>query len=111
MPLADPRRYGPGDRANPLLQLAERDDERALTSALRELAAAGRDVEIGAALTAAPSRDAYARLWRALCAAVEKPGDEAVAPRVFAIPWIIVCGASSAASIQCVLPNVAEVAR
>ena len=111
MPLADPRRYGPGDRANPLLQLAECDDERALTSALRELAAAGRDVEIGAALTAAPSREAYARLWHALCAAVEKPGDEAVAPRVFAIPWIIVCGASSAASIQCVLPNVAEVAR
>src|SRR5687767_2486538 len=110
MPLADPRRYGPGDPDNSLLHCAASDNHHALSDALRELAAAARDTEIGGLLAAAPSQTIYARLWRALCAAVEKPPKgEAVAPRVFAIPWIIVCGGSAAATIQCVLPSVAEI--
>ena len=53
----------------------------------------------------------YARLWRALCAAVEKPQDGEVGTRVFAIPWVIVCAASTPATIPCVLPDAAALAR
>lgn len=106
MPLADPRRYGSLATADPLLSLAG----GALEHALRELAAAGRDAEIRAALQAAPSREMYARVWHALCAAVEKPhSDEGVAARVFAVPWVIVCGASEAATLSCVVPDVAAI--
>ena len=113
MSLIDPRRYGAGDASNPLLHLAEDEQKRsALVLALRELAAAGRDIEIGAALEAAPSREVYARVWHALCAAVEKaPSEDGVSARVFAMPWIIVCGASAAATLPCVLSNVGELAR
>lgn len=111
--LSDPRRYGTGEPSSTLLRLAETGENPGqLAAALHGLAAAGRDVEIGGLLAAAPSQAVYARLWHALCAAVEKPSrDEAVAPRVFAIPWVIVCGASAAATIPCVLPDVAELAR
>jgi hypothetical protein len=113
VPLPDPRHYGPGGASHPLLELAADDRHRPeLTRRLRELAAAGRDVEIGGLLAGAASQGAYARAWRALCEAVEKPaGDADVAARVFAIPWVIVCGASSAATLQCVLPDVGELAR
>jgi len=111
--LSDPRHYGPGDAAHPLSKLADDDRQQLeLTRALRELAAAGRDVDIGGVLAAAPSPPAYARMWRALCDAVEKPtAGEGVIARVFAIPWVIVCGASSAATLPCVLPDVGELAR
>jgi len=110
--VSDPRRYGPGDASNVLLRLVEADRQRPeLTNALRELAAGGRDGEIHAVLAAAPSHAAYARLWRALCAAIEKPSpDEGVAARVFAVPWVIVCGASAATTLPCVLPDVAAIA-
>ena len=50
--------------------------------------------------------------WRVDRAAVEQPRpDEGVVTRVFAIPWVIVCGASAAATISCVLPDVAALAR
>jgi hypothetical protein len=110
--IPDPRQYGSGDAANPLLRLAEEGGPRELTRALRELASARRDGEIRDLFFAAPSASVYARLWQALCAAVEKPSsDHAVATRVFAIPWIIVCGASSDATIPCVLSDVPELAR
>ena len=110
--LADPRRYGPGDPSNPLLQLAVAPPSAELAHALRELAAAGRDAEIAAVLAAAPSQVLYARLWQALCAAIEKPhAEQGVAPRVFAIAWVIVCGASMAATLPCVLPDVSGLAR
>ncbi|HYC49351.1 MAG TPA: hypothetical protein VED01_28065 [Burkholderiales bacterium] len=111
--LADPRRYGAGDAGHPLLALAARDDSRdALVAALRELAQAQRDTDIGAALAAAPSAQTYSRLWHALCAAVERPaGETAVMTRVFAMPWVIVCGASAAASLSCVLPDVGMLSR
>lgn len=114
MALSDPRTYGAVDARSPLLALAERDEDAgALVAALRELAAAGRDGEIGGLLDAAATPAVYARLWRALCAAVEKPeaGEGGVAARVFAMPWIIVCGAASAATIECVLPDVGALAR
>jgi hypothetical protein len=112
MPLPDPRRYGPGDASDPLLRLAREGQGRELAAALRELAAQGRDAEIRELLSVAPSRDVYARLWQALCAAIEKPqGGEAVAARVFAIPWVIVCGGGVKATLSGVLPGVAELVR
>ena len=110
--LPDPRRYGAGDADDPLLTLANGADRRALVDALRELARAGRDGEIRSALAAASSQREYAALWRALAAAVEKPDvDDAVAPRVFAIPWVIVAASGAATSVACVLPDVAALVK
>jgi hypothetical protein len=112
MQLPDPRQYGSGRHGVAVLEVAEQGGEAALVEALRTLAEAGADDEIRAALAAAPSHPHYARLWQALCAAVETPRlDEAVAPRVFAMPWVIVAGGSAPASVACVLPEVAELAR
>jgi hypothetical protein len=112
MALADPRRYGPGDASDRLLRLAREGQSRELASALRELAAQGRDVEIGGLLSAASSRDIYARLWQALCVAIEKPhSDDGVAARIFAMPWVIVCGGGVKATLSGVLPDIAELAR
>ena len=113
MPLSEPRRYGPGDASSPLLRLADDDRHHSeLAHALRELAASGGDVEIGGLLAAAPSQLHYSRIWRALCDAVEKPAsNEGVAARVFAIPWVIVCAATSTATLACVLPDAGEIAR
>jgi hypothetical protein len=112
MSLPDPRRYGPGDAKDPLLALARAGDDARLVAALRERAASGADDEIRHTLSVAPDRDSYARLWRALCAAIEKPpADAAVATRVFAIPWVIVCAGSAPAVVSCVLPDVAALER
>jgi len=111
MTLPDPRHYGQADSSNPLLPLAEEGRGRELIAALRELATAARDAEIAGLLAAAPARDTYARLWQALCAAIEKPAaDDGVAPRVFAIPWVIVCGGAKT-TLTGVLPDVAALAR
>jgi hypothetical protein len=112
MTLPDPRHYGPGDTGNPLLKLASTGDAPALVDALRELARAANDSEIRSALAAASSPQEYATVWRALCAAVEKPAaDDAVSPRVFAIPWVIVAGGSAPASVACVLPDVGALSK
>lgn len=113
MSFTDPRRYASGDAQNPLVELAGENGETGrLTNALRELAASGRDDAIDGVLAAAPSQAVYTRVWRALCAAVEKsaPGAAGVGARVFAMPWIIVCG-GNATSISCVLPSVHEVTK
>jgi hypothetical protein len=110
--LPDPRHYGPGDANSAVLRLTEDGHEHELVTAMRELAGAGRDADIRSALAAAPSPQHYAKLWQALCIAVEKPAPgDAVAPRVFAIPWVIVCGGSTPATVACVLPDVSEIAR
>jgi hypothetical protein len=110
--IPDPRRYGTGDVSSPILDHAREGASVDLVSAMRELALRGQDGEIAALLSAAPSREIYARLWDALCTAVEKPRtDDGVAARVFAIPWIIVCGSPSRATLPCVLPDVSELAR
>ncbi|HYH42096.1 MAG TPA: hypothetical protein VD867_08940 [Burkholderiales bacterium] len=113
MSLIDPRRYGVGDPGNRLLGLAQDPGSASeLTGALRALAADQRDADISGALAAAPSQPVYSRLWHALSAAVEKPAQgEGVTARVFAMPWIIVCGGGAAATLPCVLPDVGEVAR
>src|SRR5690349_21217269 len=106
MPIPEPRHYGVGDLTSPLLQLANEGRDLELVNALRNLAASGQDAEIAAALSAVPSQRIYARLWNALCAAIEKaPADDGPAPRVFAIPWVIVCGSTARAMLSCVLPD------
>jgi hypothetical protein len=112
MSLSDPRRYGLVDAAHPLLKLADGAHQRELSGALRELASSGRDLDIGGALAATSSPAEYARIWSALCAAIEKSSDsESVVARVFAIPWIIVCGGDIPATVDCVLPNAGELVR
>jgi hypothetical protein len=94
------------------VKLADGDHQRELTSALRELAVAARDADIASAFVATASQAQYLRIWSSLCAAVEKSSaEEAVAPRVFAIPWIIVCAGTAPATIACVLPDAAALAR
>jgi hypothetical protein len=110
--LPDPRRYGRGDDNDALLKVERAGDHRVLVEALRELAAAGGDDEIRAALAAAPSQPAYAALWRALAAAVEHPAPgEAITTRLFAMPWVIVAAGTAPARVQCVLPEVAALAK
>jgi hypothetical protein len=110
--LADPRRYGAATPDNALLALIDSAREHELVGSLRELAAAKRDAEIGSALAAASTPESYAKLWRALCAAVEKPpAEDDLVPRVFAIPWVIVCGGTAAGTVSCVLHDVDAVAR
>jgi hypothetical protein len=108
--LPDPRRYG-GGIPNALAQLAARDsDADALRKALAECLAHRRDAQIGQALSAAASRDQYVRLWNAVCRAVETPPHGAgVVTRVFAMPWVLVCGTRQAACIPCVLADVGAV--
>jgi hypothetical protein len=94
-----------------LLALADGKKPLELVSTLRELAASERDAEIRKAFAAASSQAQYARLFHALEAAVEKPASEdAVAPRLFAIPWVIVCGGRVPATVSCVLPDVGVLA-
>jgi hypothetical protein len=110
--LPDPRRYGSRSPDLPLLALADGSHQQALVGALRDLAAAGRDAEIRSALAAAPARESYARVRRALCDALEKPAaEDDLSPRVFAIPWVIVCGGSAPSVVSCVLPDVPPIAR
>jgi hypothetical protein len=108
--LPDPRTYGLAPQPGWLA--AAGDDEARLIEVLRSRARAAADDEISAALRSAPDAMSYRRLWRALCAALEKPAaSAAVAPRLFAIPWVIVCGARAPARIECVLPDVGELTR
>ena len=108
--LPDPRRYGSGVAGHPIGRLADHRHE--LVGALRELAAAHRDAELHTALESASGASEYARVWSALCQAIEAAGDEAgPVPRLFAIPWVIVCAASAAATIDCVLPDVSALTR
>lgn len=107
--LPDPRRYGPGEAHDPLLARAAGGASAELIAAVRALLERGDDASVARSLSLAPSRQAYADLWNAVCAAVEQPApDAAVAMRVFAIPWLIVCGAKAAASLPCTIADVGE---
>src|SRR5262245_41960752 len=104
--LPDPRRYGPGDSADPLLQIATAaETEETLTATLRDLLVQRRDGEVRRALSLAPSRAVYQRLWRSLCASTEGSGSEDVRTQVFALPLVLVSGARSAASVPGALPD------
>lgn len=107
--LPDPRRYGPGDPGNPLLQLAAAAGAKeALTAAMRALLARRADAEIRHALSLAPGREQYARLWRALCVATERAGEthEEVVTHVFALPLVLVSGSRTRAASSGALPDV-----
>ena len=109
--LPDSRRYV-ADASNPLAARALANDSHTeLVTRFRDLAVAGRDDRIRAALAGAPAALPYSRLWRALCVALEKPAGDEVSTRVFAIPWMVVCAGSSAATLSCVLPDPAAVTR
>jgi hypothetical protein len=107
--LPDPRRYGPGDEDHPLPGLAASGEaEGALETAMRDLLARGADAEITRVLRQAPTRESYARMWQALCAATERPGatGEEVVTHVFAMPLVMVSGARAGATVPGTLPDV-----
>jgi hypothetical protein len=92
-----------------LLDLAaETDAESALVSAVRERLDRRADAELRQALSLAPDRESYLRLWRALCAAVDSAADPdaAIVTAVFAMPIVIVSGARLPASLPGVLGDV-----
>jgi hypothetical protein len=69
--LPDPRRYGRGG-GHPLLDLAMGGaTESVLVDALRECLDRRADADVRQALSLAPDRESYSRLWQALCVAVE----------------------------------------
>jgi hypothetical protein len=112
--LPDPRRYAPAGR-HPLLELAAAsgpDAERKLVLRVRELLVRHADDELRRAQSLAPSREAYASLWRAICAASDGAGchEEAVVATIFAMPLVIVTGAREAASVSGVLSDVGALA-
>lgn len=105
----DPRRYGAGNARHPLNQLPEHELRRELLTVL----AARRDDEIHAALRAAPSCVAYARLWQAVCDAAHHAGsatsETAVVARVFALPLVIITGSRKRVSFPGVVPDIPAV--
>ena len=109
-PIPDPRRYGDGTQANELERLAGR---AVLRRRLRELLSGGDDAQITAALRAARSPAAYARLWEAVCDAAHHVGDEredvSIVARVFALPLVIITGSRRPASLPGVVPDIAAV--
>ena len=104
--LPDPRHYGAGNARHPFNQLAEHELRRELRTAL----VAHRDEEIHAALRAASSRVAYARLWQAVCDAAHHAGSEtsktAVVARIFALPLVIITSSRTRASFPGVIPDI-----
>ncbi len=106
--LPDPRRFGAGD--HPFNRLAE--DE--LRSEVREALIGARDEDVTAALRAAPTRAAYAKLWRTVCDVAHHAGSDqdktAVVARIFALPLVIVTGSRRPATLPGVIPDVAAVA-
>jgi hypothetical protein len=113
--LPDPRRYGSGADGSGLLALAqERERGRELVrAACEELLAQGAEDALARALAAAPSREAYERLWEAVCEAAERPRAAPEEPRVqlFAMPWVLVCGAREAAQVPGALREPQALAR
>jgi hypothetical protein len=110
MSLPDPRRYGNGT-PSALADLAARGGHQ-LASAVSRALAEGRDDEILTAYTAVPDRTAYRILWEAVAAAVDAiPTDAAVVTRVFAMPWLLVCGTRTGATLTCVLRDVDALAK
>jgi hypothetical protein len=74
--------------------------------------AEGRDDEIFAAYAAATDRAAYRNVWEAVAAAADAiPADAAVVTRVFAMPWLLVCGTRAGATLPCVLNDVDALVR
>ncbi len=110
MILPDPRRYGNGTGSE-LAELAARGGPE-LTVAVADTLAQEGDDDIAAAYRAVQSRSAYRNLWEAVAAAVDAPpADAAVVTRVFAMPWLLVCGTRAGATLPCVLSDVGALAK
>jgi hypothetical protein len=79
--------------------------EGVLVDAVRERLDRRADADVRRALTLAPDRESYSRLWQALCVAVESGADlgDEVVTAVFAIPIVIVSGARRQAAVPGVL--------
>ena len=105
--LPDPRRYGSGDHA--FLSLSD----AGLRVELRRTLADSRSGAIAAALAAAPTHKAYAKLWNAACDAAHRVGNDAAADtivaRIFALPLVVVTGSARPARISGVIPDSAAV--
>lgn len=110
MLLPDPRRYGNGAESH-LAVLAERGGPE-LAAAVSQALARGGDGDVAGAYAAVTSRRSYRNLWEAVAAAVDAvPADAAVVTRVFAMPWLLVCGTRAAATLSCVLSDVGALAK
>ncbi|HWI15888.1 MAG TPA: hypothetical protein VNT02_16600 [Burkholderiales bacterium] len=110
MSLPDPRRYGNSAQSE-LAQLAE-DGGAPLAAAVSRALERGDDAGILAAYAAAASRAAYRNLWEAVAVAVEAaPADAAVVARVFAMPWLLVCGARARTTLPGVLSDVSALTK
>lgn len=111
MTLSDPRRYGDGT-TTALAQLAERGAGAELAAAVAAALEAGRDGEIAAAYRAVTGRGAYRVLWEAVASALEAaPPGAALATRVFAMPWLLVCGTRAGATLPCVVKDTGPLVR
>ena len=112
--IPDPRRYtvdaAAGAAADELARFA---DTAVLHRQLETWLSRGDDTEIAAALRAAPSAAAYARLWRAVCDVAHQAGgvagEVAGVARVFALPLVIITGSPRPASVPGVVPDIAAV--
>jgi hypothetical protein len=83
-----------------------------LTARLRELAAAGDDEAIAAALAAAPNERVRRILLEAVKAAIDDPAPaeaDGLIARVFAIPVVFVAGGRLGAVLPGLVPNVAAI--
>ena len=107
--LPDPRRYGPGDGRDPLVELAASSalGGRAGNGDAEPAGGSAADAKIRSILERAPTRHPSADMAGADApdGALRNAG-EAVCGCVFAIPLVIVSGARAAASLPGVLPDV-----
>ena len=104
--LPDPRTYGAG--AHRFDRLAAPELRVEVERALREK----RQGELEAALRAAPTHAAHARLWNVVCEAAHAPDPDpaAASTRIFALPLVIVTGGARPAVLPGVLPDIAGIA-
>src|SRR5579862_9042685 len=107
--IPDPRRYAHNGAADDMGLLA---DCVHLHHRMVDLLSRGSDAEIGAALRAAPSQPAYAKLWGAVCDAVNRvqSHETAIVARIFALPLVIIAGSRRPASVPGVVPDIAAIA-
>jgi len=84
-----------------------------LRAQIENLLRRGDDDEIGRALRAAPTREAYVKLWQAVCDAANSAGNAAtenVVARIFALPLIIITGSRRPIKVPGVVPDIEMIA-
>lgn len=84
--------------------------QTALAGTLREYIRRGNDAEISAALLDAPSHAVYRHLWEGVCATAERAAEAGgmLRTQVFALPLILVTGATRPVIISAIVPEIAE---